>query len=173
MNQLISRNIIVLEQGLEVLSTLNDKQYANNDGALYNEGAGRHFRHIIEHYHRLLEGYTNRVNYDNRTRGTVVEREVKAAVSEIRHIIDQLEYFYSHPELLKRKLEVCSNTGDLETGEAFTTSSVNRELQFLLSHTIHHYALISFILKSENISVPAYFGKALSSLHFEDSLPKL
>ena len=46
----------------------------------------------------------------------------------------------------------------------FALSSVERELQFLSAHTVHHYALISYVLTERGIKVPAGFGLAPSTL---------
>jgi hypothetical protein len=43
-----------------------------------------------------------------------------------------------------------------------------RELQFLLSHTVHHYALMALILRLQGFNPAAEFGVAPSTLqHWE------
>jgi hypothetical protein len=43
-------------------------------------------------------------------------------------------------------------------------STVARELQFLLSHTVHHYALIALILRLQGFEPGEEFGVAPSTL---------
>ena len=43
-------------------------------------------------------------------------------------------------------------------------STVRRELDFLLSHTVHHYALIAMSLRLRGLPVPAELGVAPSTL---------
>ncbi|MDH3494762.1 MAG: hypothetical protein OEM82_14505, partial [Acidobacteriota bacterium] len=48
-------------------------------------------------------------------------------------------------------------------------TSLARELEFLHSHTVHHYALIAAKLGSMNIEVPFEFGVAPSTLKYWES----
>ncbi len=45
-----------------------------------------------------------------------------------------------------------------------SSSSLRRELHFLLSHTVHHYALIAMILARHGVEVEPDFGVAPSTL---------
>lgn len=46
----------------------------------------------------------------------------------------------------------------------WSISSLKRELQFLLSHTIHHYSLIALALRLQGFEPGAAFGVAPSTL---------
>ncbi|MBP6670575.1 MAG: hypothetical protein KA180_14065, partial [Gemmatimonadales bacterium] len=50
----------------------------------------------------------------------------------------------------------------------WSDSSVKRELQFLVSHTVHHYALIKELLRREGFDPGAEFGVAPSTLQARD-----
>ena len=50
---------------------------------------------------------------------------------------------------------------------AWSESTVARELQFLVSHTIHHHALIAAILRLESHTPAEGFGIAPSTLKYE------
>jgi hypothetical protein len=58
----------------------------------------------------------------------------------------------------------------MDTGEGderpWTHSSARRELQFLLSHTVHHYALIAMICRQYGVGVEEDFGVAPSTLKY-------
>ena len=43
-------------------------------------------------------------------------------------------------------------------------------MQFLLSHTVHHYALIGAILRLSGVEPPAGFGLAPSTLRHQQQL---
>ena len=163
----VKSNIYFLNQGISLLSSVSDEQYSFNNGKHFKSGIGRHFRHIIEHYLSLIEGYTHKVNYDDRKRDHKLEVERRLAISTMRTIIDSLEGFTSNSELIDRKIEVQSNEGTDEDNSPWSFSSVRRELQFLISHTVHHYALIGIILKTMDVSVPKDFGIAPSTLKHE------
>jgi hypothetical protein len=51
-------------------------------------------------------------------------------------------------------------------GSAPTQSSTARELGFLLSHTIHHFALIAMTLQSLGVNVDPAFGVSPSTLRY-------
>ena len=48
----------------------------------------------------------------------------------------------------------------------WSTSSVERELQFLSSHTVHHYALIAVILRLNGVQPEEGFGVAPSTQRY-------
>ena len=62
-----------------------------------------------------------------------------------------------------------SNEGVDVEDSPWSNSTIRRELQFLVSHTVHHYALIGLILKTMDVSVPENFGVAPSTLKHEQS----
>jgi hypothetical protein len=55
---------------------------------------------------------------------------------------------------------------DSISSEDWVPSTVARELQYLLSHTIHHHALIGTICASLAVALPKDFGIALSTLKY-------
>ena len=64
-------------------------------------------------------------------------------------------------------VRMASSGDSMRTSDA-TQSSINRELQYLVAHTVHHYALIGFILRLQGIVPPEDFGIAPSTLqHFQ------
>lgn len=163
----VKSNIYFLEQGVSLLSSITDEDYSFNNGKYFKSGIGRHFRHIIDHYISLLNGYTDKVNYDLRDRDLQLETNRKVAISTLRSIIDSLELFESNSELIDKKIQVKSNEGIGEEDTPWSVSTIRRELQFLISHTVHHYALIGLILKTMHVSVPEDFGIAPSTLRHE------
>jgi uncharacterized damage-inducible protein DinB len=48
-------------------------------------------------------------------------------------------------------------------------SSVGRELAFVVSHTIHHLAVIAFLLRDLSIEVPSRFGYAPTTPAFAEA----
>ena len=50
--------------------------------------------------------------------------------------------------------------------DQYTQSTVERELQFLRFHTVHHFAIIAMILKIQGIETPKDFGFAPSTLAY-------
>ena len=48
----------------------------------------------------------------------------------------------------------------------WTVTSFERELQFLLSHTVHHYALAALMLRTQGVEPGKEFGVAPSTLAY-------
>jgi hypothetical protein len=56
--------------------------------------------------------------------------------------------------------------GHRDAASVFSPSTIGRELQFLASHTVHHFAIMAMILRLQDIHPPADFGIAPSTLRF-------
>ena len=80
----------------------------------------------------------------------------------IQQCIDQLAQMKG--EGLDQQIRVKMDCGSTQFNQGWSQSTVHRELQFILSHTIHHYALISVICQLWGYAVPEGFGVAPSTL---------
>ena len=167
-NSLISINISFLNQGIDLLSRLSDEQYVYTDPKLYESGIGKHMRHILDHYQSLVNGWTNKIDYDDRIRNTDVETSTQKAIEKCKLIIHSLQEYEDSGQSIDQKVLVKSNEGGKSKGTPWSSSSIKRELQFMVSHTVHHYALIAFILKTQEIKISPNFGVAPSTLQHQN-----
>lgn len=55
-----------------------------------------------------------------------------------------------------------------ESQRGWVLSTLERELQFLASHTVHHYALIALTLRAQGVTVGTDFGMAPSTLRHSE-----
>ncbi|MFU8896922.1 MAG: hypothetical protein ACNA8J_11090 [Gammaproteobacteria bacterium] len=125
-------------------------------------------RHILDYCDTFIAGLeSRRVDYEIRRRGTMVERDPRAAIDVIHRICMRLEGLSAAE--LAAPLEVCVRP-DMSQQGTWAASSVSRELEFLFGHTIHHYALIALLCARLGFSVPADFGMAPSTLRYLASL---
>ncbi|HSE37601.1 MAG TPA: hypothetical protein VLG74_09885 [Blastocatellia bacterium] len=162
---LINSNVRLLTQGLDLLERLDDASYSNANAALSLNAACSHFRHCIDFYNCFLETIeTGKINYDLRPRNNAVERDRKLAIAEIGKIIEEIGML----SLADGQKEVHVVLEGTTTGaaSAWSRSSVMRELQSLLSHTIHHYALIALSLRLQGVEPGKGFGVAPSTLEY-------
>ncbi len=163
---LIGQNSQVLRQGLALLDQIDDRLYVGVSKPLFNYGVGSHFRHSLDSYQCFLSGVkTGRIDYDQRERDALIESNRVRARARIELTIEQLE----RETLTDSSSELQSR----QDSPHWTASSVQRELQFLLSHTIHHYALIALMLRVQGFSPATGFGVAPSTLEYwqkEDEL---
>lgn len=163
----INSNIFFLNQGIELLSEVSDEVYASNNGTYNKSGIGRHFRHIIEHYISLVNENNSTVDYDARERDLRLENDREFMMATMIEIISSLEKISTNPEYLQKEVIVRSNEGIGQEDTPLSTSTIRREFQFLISHTVHHYALIGLLLKTMGFNPSPEFGVAPSTLKYE------
>ena len=154
-----------VQQAIALLDTLSSEQFVRVEKPSYEASIGAHLRHNIDHYHSFCEGLTGGwVNYDHRVRDGRLERELPLAKAILEGLITDLTEI--QPADLDRDLQVKMDCG----GESeWSASSVRRELQFLLSHTVHHYAIVGMICRMQGHVVPQAFGVAPSTLKYRQA----
>lgn len=168
---LINENCQFLQRGIDLIDQIDDQLYSNNSSQYFMSGVGKHFRHVIDHYSSFLNGIETIVNYDERERNHLVETSRKYAVEVMKNIIDKLSSLNETENLSNQQLLVKSNEGEIDLSDASAShSSVRRELQFLISHTVHHYALIAIILRIQGFEPPLNFGIAPSTIAYLKTL---
>jgi hypothetical protein len=158
---IVTANLLLLEQGQALIGRLSDACYGGGDGLA--KPVGPHFRHVLEHYSCLLAGLpARRVDYDGRAREEAIETRRQAALDRIREQIGGLMPLAEAD--LEVPVEIRLECGLGAETEQWSRSTLRRELQFLLSHTIHHYALIGLLLEKRGVEVGPDFGVAPSTL---------
>jgi len=122
---------------------------------------GEHVRHCLDHVSALLGAdRSTTLSYDRRERGTAVETDRTVAVRQIRHLKRGLEAWTTRwPDEPIRVTSMISPAGDAVTG----WSTLARELAFVVSHTIHHQAIIGVLLAIHGHAVPDRFGHSPST----------
>ncbi len=168
---LIDDNVRLLEQGAELLARLPGELYARAEPAVASSGIGSHVRHVIDYYRRFLDGVARgRLDYDRREREARIESDLEHGCAQLHATVQALRAL---PEAAgPAALEVKMDAMDTETCAApWSTSSVERELQFVMSHTVHHFALIAVILRLNGHEPTEGFGVAPSTLRYWEENP--
>lgn len=151
-----------MRQGIDLLRDLDDALYQRTAPPFYESSAGAHMRHIYDHCRQFLRGVgAGHVDYDAREREPRFEIDREFAIERLRRTVDAFETL-SIPDDARVTVRLNSRDASL-----VSESTVARELQFLISHTVHHYALIAFVLRHEGVSVPAGFGVSPSTLEYQ------
>lgn len=163
---LAAPNIAVLRQGLDLFERLGPERYAATLPELAVSGVGGHFRHVHDSYCCLLGGLAEgRIDYDARRRDARFERELPHAAREVAACIAALEALDAADA--ERELWVRMDVQpDDDPDASWCRSTLARELRFLLSHTIHHYALIRVLLRAGGCECDEAFGVAPSTLEY-------
>ncbi|MCE9596617.1 MAG: DinB family protein [Spirochaetia bacterium] len=164
-SQAFDNNVRLLQEGLDLLGTLNQSAYSMKSPL--GASVGNHVRHIVDFYLSFLKTLpSGKFDYDSRSRDSEVEQNLDVAMQRISTILERLTS--THLDL---DAECLCKTEASQPPE-FSKSTIKRELQHLHAHTIHHYALISYVLSVHGVTVPHGFGVAPSTLAFlqEESL---
>ena len=145
-----------------MIEGLNDEQYGLKQEAVFGGAIGGHVRHSLDHVQSIIDAMqTGTLDYDHRLRGTKVESDRWAALDVIRRLVAQLGG--AKYEGLDRELKLRSIvSAEMDTMEVTTTLS--RELIYVLSHTVHHNAMIAAMARTLGGWVPQRFGFAPSTL---------
>ncbi|MBK7925148.1 MAG: hypothetical protein IPJ95_16250 [Gemmatimonadetes bacterium] len=164
----VAGNLIVLEQAIAALRRLDDATYAGGGAAPGISPVGVHFRHVFDHYQAFLAGLAaGAIDYDARTRQVPLETDRALALATALGYLGDLARLPS--EIASRPVRVTLRSVAGSGSEPdWSDSSVKRELQFLVSHTVHHYALIKELLRREGFDPGAEFGVAPSTLQARD-----
>ncbi len=160
----IADNVDLIRQGIAVLAVVGPDAYRGEGGTDAASPIGAHFRHVLDHYLAFLDGLSTGVlNYDVRQRDSLVERDTAAAARAAEDIVVRMEKI---PDLqLSQSIRVSANV--IEDGKSvvdWSGSTVQRELMYLLSHTVHHYAIIRLLATQAGVELDADFGVAPSTI---------
>ncbi len=162
-NEFTAANIHVLKQAAQLLDRLDDKTYC---APMFGprSAIGVHLRHALDFYALFFDGLPGgQIDYDRRTRDRTVEQSRGVALDYIDSVIERLRAIDDLAAPVRVKVDVADSSDD---PDAYSQSTVKRELQSLVGHTLHHYALITYSLKAQGIEVDPGFGVAPSTLDY-------
>ena len=149
-------NVHYLEQGVDLIRRLNDEIYSNRTESPYPGGVGAQFRHCLDFYDCFLRGLdSGQIDYSRRERDTRVETDRHHAIARFQAVSEQLAGLSA--EHLERPVRVKAE-GSARGAPEWGSSSPARELQFLISHTIHHYALVANLLVMQGFDLGQEFS---------------
>lgn len=171
LQRLWTYNLGLLSQAVVMIERL--KVEANADFN-YGQAVGPHARHIIEHYQALLNaldrGGSHRIEYDGRVRDLALQSQPDGTLAGIRQLQSAM-HLHSHKNPSVCELDTLVQTvfqvGMAGEMDVTGTSTLGRELLFLGSHTVHHFALMAHYCKVAGVDLGPDFGKAPSTVAFE------
>jgi uncharacterized damage-inducible protein DinB len=129
---------------------------------------GAHMRHSLDHFLTFFGGLAEgEIDYDARERDPRIEHDPVV----FREVLDQ----------------VCASLRKLDESDVSrrlvlhqlpapgrepirVATTVDRELLFLMSHCIHHLAIVMMLVKQLGLSAPANIGVAYSTAAYRQSL---
>lgn len=164
----IRYNVDILRQADALIAELAARRLHQ----AYAAQIGPHLRHVMDHYEAFLEGLPRGiVDYESRPRDARVQSDPAYARAKLAQLLARLQAL---PETLPpgsgergEPLAVVAAVG-LDGAElSASQSSVQRELQFLGLHVVHHYAVLAPRLRALGLSLHEDFGKGPGTIRHE------
>ena len=138
---------------------------------VYAQAVGPHVRHIVEHYLALFHAISTAswcVDYDARSRDLRMQSEPSMTLAALQVVMEKLAAMAEDQTLtMDKTLTTRLKAGGSGELELTVMTTLGRELLFLASHTVHHYALIGHYCRAAGVEMGHDFGKAPATIGFE------
>lgn len=161
-----NQRLLAFNQALLVQASMLAAAFTEPARPGFSGMVGPHLRHLIEHYEALLLRKPGAwVDYDRRARDA--QLEASPALAQQRLLALQQHLAAWSAERLDAALWVRGRGGLAGEFEFTVASSAGRELAFLGSHSVHHFAILKAHCLQHGIALDADFGKAPATVAYE------
>ena len=157
----------VIDQALALVAS-----HDGPDAPAFDGPVGAHLRHVIEHYDALLAPrVAGAVDYDQRPRDRELERCHR--LPRQRLLARRQRLADDGADALDAPLRVLGRAGLAGDFEFAVISTLGRELVFVGSHAVHHFALLKAHCLQHGLVIDPQFGKAPATVaHDAGVLPQ-
>lgn len=143
-------------------NSLNDEDYVRRQPPTFLASVGQHVRHVLDHARALVEGFPDgRLRYDERERGGEIETRRGLAITELAALEAAA---LALGDLDGATPLVVEQIADPRQPPLRCTSTLQRELIFVMHHGVHHHAMIAALLRGAGLAPPDEFGVAPATL---------
>lgn len=162
--QLLEGCVHCLDQCEQLLGLIPAAVYV--DSSKGTSSVGAHIRHILDRFHCVLSGLpTATIDYDDRKRDKSIENNLDTAAFALASVAKRIG---SVEVMNALNATIAVRESVHHQGPAVTMpSTVGRELMGLVTHSVHHLAIIALIVKSYGYEMDSDFGKAPSTILYE------
>jgi hypothetical protein len=164
MKEIIEASLYSLRQLKVFLIQINQEQYTKSLEVFSGSTLGMHTRHILEFYQCLFAFHENKiVDFDKRMRNPKIESNLNTAFEKVENIMQHLVQLNMNSEL-----KLAMNISVANEKMILVDTNLERELIYLLEHTIHHMAILKMgcLVDFKHIVFEEYFGVAYSTIKF-------
>ena len=141
MNIIVASSLKTLQKADLLLNKLSDDELCNASISPYNSSIGSHIRHILDFYNCIFNITQEQVvDLTIRSRDKAVETACCSAINYLANTIEKLKSLDFNADT---KIIVIDDLGLGKTEIAYTFGALLSQAN---SHTIHHYAIINYIL---------------------------
>ncbi|MFU8803917.1 MAG: DinB family protein [Bradymonadaceae bacterium] len=154
--------VLTLETGWKLIATMTEHPYQTGFPDLGLSSIGEHYRHHLDHVELFIEGLeAGCIDYDKRRRDPRVASQVAVALEKTRRLIEALQALPA--DVLDEPIQVYQRS-HVDDPRHLCTSTVARELLFLNSHAIHHYAIMTIATRLHGLKCGETIGVMPSTL---------
>ncbi|AUC83686.1 hypothetical protein [Lacinutrix sp. Bg11-31] len=147
MNNIIESSLLTLQKSKDLLLKLSNEELSDASVSPYYSSIGSHLRHIYDFYYCSLEfNNEGKIDLTSRKRDLTVENCCNSASNYLNKIIESLQAVEGK---LTDSIIVIDDLGCGKIEIDYTYSALLAQAN---SHTIHHYAIIGYILDRLNIT---------------------
>ena len=147
-NGILKASYTTLSKSKTLLARLSNDQLCDSTIPPYYSSIGSHIRHILDFYKCIFAGIDNNlVDLTNRERDTKVENDCNCATDYLEQTLNSLTNFDLD---MNNEIEVLDDLGHGTLRIKYTFGSLLAQAN---SHTIHHYAIINYILDKLSIKM--------------------
>ena len=155
----------VMRQLLGLIGQLDAERYNTKPVTTYGGSVGGHVRHCLDHVVALLRGVEGGViDYEDRQRGGDIETNLESARAELARLDAAV---VALPDAAADAPVTIAVLLSPDGPALHAPSSLGREIAFVVSHTVHHNAMIGGMVKALGGAVPADFGVAAGTLRHQ------
>lgn len=141
MHILIRSTLHTLKKTKILLNQIDNSHLCNKTIAPYYSSIGSHIRHILDFYECILNE-ENAFDLTRRKRDAKIETDCKYALIYLQQLENRL--LKVDQSRMDRLVEVVDDLGLGKTKVTYTFEALIAQAN---SHTIHHYAIINYILE--------------------------
>ena len=147
-----------IKNGVQVISRLDDIAFCKPG---HSSSVGAQFRHNLDFLNTFLKGVlVARIDYTERERDPRVEQDRVYAIERFDDALRRLSDL--SPVMIRSMVSVRSEIDPT----LWLASTAVREMEYLLSHTIHHHALIAEKLAGLGLEFESNLGVAPSTKNY-------
>ena len=161
--------LVVMQQGRDFVESLDTALYTREIPRLQLSAIGDHYRHHLDYVRAFIHGIKQgRIDYDARERSEAVATRPRVAIDETDTFIERLDGLA--PGDVTTPVTVVQAHRVDETSRPEVTTSASREFAFLITHAVHHYAIIAIVARNFGVEPSEQFGMMPSTLRHLQNL---
>ncbi len=167
-HSLIPQCLAQLEQAQTLLSVITPDIYQSEECPFIDSSIGAHMRHWIDLFWALKNHQNYMIDYDQRHRNHPIERDPALC----HQAIEALKiWLIQNPEDPEQPVTTQMQYSHQSAQSTRIPSFWLRELSFVMVHATHHFSHIGSLARYHQLSLPAGFGWAPTTLHAQQESP--